>query len=287
MDSIITPNRLTLLRIFLLPFPCLLLLSGSYSGKIGALITGFLLAITDYLDGILARKYRKVTSIGAILDPIADKIFVASVYLVLVYLNYFSFLPVFFILLREILVSFLRSWFPDKIKVSKIAKLKTLFQMSFAGLAVLFYTYLPSYKYLIDYSLWLIAIFSFVSAIPYFHRVWYKVKEFRKNLKNFFKSLFSLSYPLALLLSFPLAGSLFWINIIAISFFFFKKALVKGFPKWAYEKVGIYILITGSLVIEYVYFKKLFFSLWLILGFSFFKDGWESLKFMWKVLKLQ
>ncbi len=287
MDSIITPNRLTLLRIFLLPFPCLLLLSGSYSGKIGALITGFLLAITDYLDGILARKYRKVTSIGAILDPIADKIFVASVYLVLVYLNYFSFLPVFFILLREILVSFLRSWFPDKIKVSKIAKLKTLFQMSFAGLAVLFYTYLPSYKYLIDYSLWLIAIFSFVSAIPYFHRVWYKVKEFRKNLKNFFKSLFSLSYPLALLLSFPLAGSLFWINIIAISFFFFKKALVKGFPSWAYEKVGIYILITGSLVIEYVYFKKLFFSLWLILGFSFFKDGWESLKFMWKVLKLQ
>ncbi|HEA83868.1 MAG TPA: CDP-alcohol phosphatidyltransferase family protein, partial [Thermodesulfobacterium geofontis] len=148
MHLLITPNRLTLLRIFLLPFPCILLLSGSYSGKLCALITGFLLGITDYLDGILARKYKKITSIGTILDPIADKIFVTSIYLVLVYLNYFNFLPVFFIILREILVSFLRSWFPDKIKVSRIAKLKTLFQMSFAGFAVFFYLYFSSYKYL-------------------------------------------------------------------------------------------------------------------------------------------
>lgn len=287
MYSLITPNRLTLLRIFLLPFPCLLLLSESYSGKIGALVTGFLLGITDYLDGILARKYRKVTSIGAILDPIADKIFVTSVYLVLVYLNYFNFLPVFLIILREVLVSFLRSWFPDKMKVSKIAKLKTLFQMSFAGFGVILYIHFPFYIYLIDYSLWLIAIFSFVSAIPYFHRVWHKIKEFRSNLKNFFKSLFSLSYPLALLLTFPLTDGLFWINIIALSFFFFKRGLVKGFPKWAYDKAGMYVIVLGGLILEYWYFKRLFFSMLLILIFSFFKDGLKSLKFMWKVLKLQ
>jgi CDP-diacylglycerol--glycerol-3-phosphate 3-phosphatidyltransferase len=287
MYSLITPNRLTLLRIFLLPFPCLLLLSESYSGKIGALIAGFFLGITDYLDGILARKYKKVTSIGAILDPIADKIFVTSVYLVLVYLNYFNFLPVFFILLREILISFLRSWFPEKIKVLKIAKLKTLFQMSFAGLAVLIYIHAPTYKYFIDYSLWLIAIFSFVSAIPYFYRVWNKIKDFRKNLKNFFISLLSLSYPLGLLLTFPLSNGLFWINITALSFFFFKRGLVKGFPRWAYEKVGISVFIALMLTVEYIYFGKLFLSLWLILIFSFFKDGLESLKFMWKVLKLQ
>lgn len=287
MYSLITPNRLTLLRIFLLPFPCLLLLSESYSGKISALIAGFLLGITDYLDGILARKYKKVTAIGTILDPIADKIFVSSIYLVLVYLNYFSFLPVFLIILREILVSFLRSWFPDKIKVSKIAKLKTLFQMSFAGLTVLLYIHFPFYIYLIDYFLWIIAIFSYISAIPYFHKVWYKVKEFRKNLKNFFKSLISLIYPLGLLLTFPLAKNLFWINIVALSFFFFKRGLVKGSPKWAYEKIWISLFIVTMLILEYVYFKSLFFSLWLILILSFVKDGLKSLKFMWRILRLQ
>ena len=287
MYLLITPNRLTLLRIFLLPFLCLLLLSETYSAKIGALITVFLLGITDYLDGILARKYKKVTSIGAILDPIADKIFVASVYLVLVYLNYFDFLPVFFIILREIFVSFLRSWFPDKIKVSKIAKLKTLFQMSFAGLAVLLYIHFPSYKYFINYSLWLIAIFSFISAIPYFSRVCHTVKEFRKSLKIFFRSLFYLIYPLGLLSTFPLAGEFFWINITALSFFFFKRGLVRGSPKWAYERIWVSIIIVTILILEYMYFKKLFFSLWLVLFLSFFKDGLESLKFMWKVLKLQ
>ena len=287
MHLLITPNRLTLLRIFLLPFPCILLLSGSYSGKLCALITGFLLGITDYLDGILARKYKKITSIGTILDPIADKIFVTSIYLVLVYLNYFKFLPVFFIILREILVSFLRSWFPDKIKVSRIAKLKTLFQMSFAGFAVFFHLYFSSYKYLINYALWLIAIFSFISAIPYFCKVFHTVKEFRKSLKNFFKSICSLIYPLALLLTFPIAKELFWINIIALSFFFFKKGLVRGYPKWAYEKAWIPILVVTMLTLEYIYFKNLFFSLWLILLLSFFKDGFKSLKFMWKILKIQ
>jgi CDP-diacylglycerol--glycerol-3-phosphate 3-phosphatidyltransferase len=287
MYLLITPNRLTLLRIFLLPFPCLLLLSESYSAKIGALVTGFLLGITDYLDGILARKYKKVTSIGAILDPIADKIFVSSVYLVLVYLNYFSFLPVFLIILREILVSFLRSWFPDKIKVSKIAKLKTLFQMSFAGFAVLLYIHFPSFKSLINLFLWIIAIFSYISAIPYFHKVWYKIREFRKNLKNFFISLLSLIYPLGLLLSFPLAKNLFWINIISLSFFFFKRGLVKSSPKWAYEKIWLSLFITLLLILEYIYFKSLFFSLWLILIISFLKDGLKSLKFMWRILKLQ
>lgn len=287
MYSLITPNRITLLRIFLLPFPCLLLLSESYSGKISALIAGFLLGITDYLDGILARKYKKVTSIGTILDPIADKIFVSSVYLVLVYLNYFNFLPVFLIILREIFVSFLRSWFPDKIKVSKIAKLKTLFQMSFAGFAVLLYIHLPLYKYLIDYFLWIIAVFSYISAIPYFYKVWYTIKEFRKNLKNFFKSLFSLIYPLGLLLTFPLAKNLFWINITALSFFFLKKGLVKSSPKWAYEKIWVSFLIVTMLILEYMYFKTLFFSLWVILFLSLLKDGLKSLRFMWRILKLQ
>lgn len=287
MYLLITPNRLTLLRIFFLPFLCMLLLAENYLAKVSALITVFLLGITDYLDGILARKYKKITSVGTILDPIADKIFITSVYLVLVYLNYFEFLPVFLIILREILVAFLRSWFPGKLKVSTIAKWKTLFQMSFVGFAVFFYIHFPLYKYLVNLFLWIIVIFSFISAIPYFLRVCHAIKELRKGLKIFFKSLFYLIYPLGVLLSFPFAKELFWINITSLSFFFFKRGLVRGFPKWAYEKVGLSMVIILSLILEYMWFKRLFFSLWLVLILSFFKDGLRSLRFMWRVLKLQ
>lgn len=287
MLSIITPNRLTILRIFLLPFPCLLLLSDSYFGKLTALAMGFLLGITDYFDGVLARRYRKITYVGTLLDPIADKIFVTSVYLVLVYLNYFIFIPVFLIILREVLVSFLRSWFPHKIKVSKITKLKTLFQMSFAGLALLISLHFHSYSYLINYALWIIAIFSYISAIPYFLKVFNTVKEFKKSLDKFFRSIFSLFYPLSLLISFPLSGKLFWINIISLSFFFFKKGLVKSSPKWAYERAWMSFLIIFSFFLEYFYYKRLFLSLWGVLFLSILKDGLKSIKFMWRILKLQ
>ncbi len=287
MLSIITPNRLTVLRIFLLPFPCLFLLSDSYFGKLTALIMGFLLGVTDYFDGVLARKYRKITYVGTILDPIADKIFVTSIYLSLVYLNYFNFFPVFLIILREVLVSFLRSWFPHKIKVSKITKLKTLFQMSFAGFTLFVYLHLYNYGYFINYLLWIIAIFSYISAFPYFLKVFNIIKTFRKNLGKFFRSLFSLFYPLSLLISFPLTGGLFWINIISLSFFFFKKGLVKSSPKWAYERAWMSFLMFLSFFLEYFYHKKLFFSLWGVLFLSILKDGLKSMKFMWRVLRLQ
>ncbi|WP_051920452.1 CDP-diacylglycerol--glycerol-3-phosphate 3-phosphatidyltransferase [Thermodesulfobacterium hydrogeniphilum] len=287
MTEKISPNFLTLLRILFLPFPCALLFLNSLSAKIIALFILSSLALTDYLDGILARKYKKVSSLGTILDPVADKIFVVSIYLTLVYLKYFAFWPVFFIILREILISYLRAWFPEETKVQKIAKLKTLLQMSLAILVIIFDIFFQKTFYFINYFLWFVAIFSYLSAFNYFYKVFKTIKKFKTNLGYFFESLYSLGYAVSLILIFPLAGNLFWINIIALCFFFFRKGLAKSSPKWAHKKSLIHLLIILGLILEFYFFKKLYFSLWSVLVFSFVTDGIRSLKLAWKILRFQ
>ncbi|RKX60410.1 MAG: CDP-diacylglycerol--glycerol-3-phosphate 3-phosphatidyltransferase [Thermodesulfobacteriota bacterium] len=280
------PNKITLLRIFLLPLPCALLFLESYSAKLTALGLGSLLGVTDYLDGVIARKYRKITPIGTLLDPIADKIFVTGVYLTLVYLNYFNFIPVFLIILREIFISYLRSWFTEEMKVAKIAKIKTVFQMSIAGFAVLLNLYFSFYFSYINYLLWGIVIFSYLSAIPYFYRVYKAIRKFKYSLKSFFISFYSLLYPLLLLITFPLAKNLFFINILGLCFYFFKKGLAKASPTWAHKESWFILAILIFVIFEYFYLKHLYFSLWGILLFSLYRDGFKSLKIMWNILRV-
>ena len=138
----ITANRLTLLRILLLPVPCLLLYGGP-EAKITALGVGSLLGLTDYFDGRLARRHG-VTRLGTLLDPIADKIFVAVIYLVLTRLGYLSLFLVAGILLREFLVTALRQLVPGNLPVSWLAKTKTALQMAGAALIILLKTF-PGY----------------------------------------------------------------------------------------------------------------------------------------------
>ncbi len=283
----ITPNKLTILRIFLLPLPCALLMLSSSGAKVAAVSIGSLLGVTDYFDGVLARKYKKITPLGTLLDPVADKIFVTSVYLTLVYLKYFPFLPVALLIIREIIVSFLRSWFPEETKVIRITRLKTLFQMSFAGLAILIKIYLLPYFHLTLYFLWFLVFFSYFSAIPYFYRVFKAVKKFKKNLKHFFYSFSFLGYPLFLIFTFPFTGKLFWINILALNFYIFRKGLAKSCPELAQKETLFVFFIMFVTLFELIYFQRLLFSMWIILIFSLLRDGIKSLKFMWKVLILQ
>ncbi len=287
MTEKISPNFLTLSRILFLPFPCFLLFLNSIPAKITALFILSFLAFTDYLDGTLARKYKKVSSIGSILDPVADKIFVTSVYLTLVHLKYFEFLPVFFIILREILISYLRAWFPEKVKVQKIAKFKTLLQMSLASFIIFFNIFFNENLWFINYILWLLVLFSYLSAFNYFYRVFKTLKTLRRNLEYFFKSLYSLYYAIVLLLSFPFSGKLFWINILALCFFFFRKGIAKSFPRWANKKSVLYLFFISGILIEFYFFKKVYFSLWCILIYSVFTDGIKSLELIWRLLRFQ
>lgn len=130
------PNTLTLLRIILIPvFVILYYLPFSWNHSIAALI--FLIAaVTDLLDGYLARKLEQTSRFGAFLDPVADKLMVA-IALVLVLQQHPSVwlaLPAAVIIGREITVSALREWMAEvgaskKVAVSMYGKVKTVLQM--------------------------------------------------------------------------------------------------------------------------------------------------------------
>jgi len=128
-------NTLTLVRIGLIPF-ILLTFYFNYSTPrlIAAGLFG-LACITDFLDGFVARTFNQETRFGQVLDPIADKLLVASTLLMLVgfdHISKFSILAAVVILCREILLSGVREYLAELkviLKVSSLAKIKTAAQM--------------------------------------------------------------------------------------------------------------------------------------------------------------
>lgn len=100
-------------------------------------------AVTDGLDGYIARRYNQISKFGVFLDPIADKIFVMSVLIMLVsggHISGFWLLPTIIILAREFLISGLREFLGPKniqVPVSRLAKWKTGVQMTALGFLVI------------------------------------------------------------------------------------------------------------------------------------------------------
>lgn len=134
----INANQLTLLRILLLPFPLFLVYGGPWS-RVAAIVAYALLGITDYLDGLLARRYGP-TKLGAMLDPIADKIFIAVTLVPLVDLQIVPLWLAWLVFLREYMVTELRRFMTNmnqSLAVTEIAKLKTTLQMIGMGLILL------------------------------------------------------------------------------------------------------------------------------------------------------
>lgn len=141
------PNLLTLSRIFAVPILVFLLWPSASPDGIQpvpldyALAFGLycLMGITDYFDGYLARAQGTVSRLGIFLDPIADKIMVAAVILMLVFtrdVDGWHAIAALIILLREIIVSGLREFLAGlqiSVPVSKLAKWKTAFQMLSLG----------------------------------------------------------------------------------------------------------------------------------------------------------
>jgi cardiolipin synthase len=137
------PNILTVSRIVLLPVLIGLFFIPEKWAAWTALWIYIFCAVTDYLDGWIARKYDITSGVGTFLDPISDKIMVASLLLVTAAferLDGIWIVPAIIILAREFLVSGLREYLgPQNVKVpvSKLAKWKTAFQMTALGFLVI------------------------------------------------------------------------------------------------------------------------------------------------------
>ena len=129
------PNYLTIGRIIIVPiFVFAYYLPGFYGDVIP--FTLFVLAsFTDFLDGLLARMYKEESKLGELLDPIADKIIVATALILLVTdgtIKNYEVIAAIIILTREILISGLREFLAGgkvKLPVSNLAKAKTFLQM--------------------------------------------------------------------------------------------------------------------------------------------------------------
>jgi cardiolipin synthase (CMP-forming) len=134
------PNVLTYARILAVPavVACLLLIRGD-SGRWWALSVYLLACITDWLDGYLARVWQQQTTLGRMLDPIADKLLVGTTLLILTHDNTidgWNIWAAVIILCREILVSGLREFLAElnvKVHVTQLAKWKTTLQMVALG----------------------------------------------------------------------------------------------------------------------------------------------------------
>lgn len=128
------PNYLTILRILLIPVFVVFFSLGGFWGNFGAALVFSVAAITDWLDGYLARKYNTVSPFGTFLDPVADKLMVATALVMLTSADRADGLLTAIIIGREIAVSALREWMAEvgqrmKIAVSWVGKIKASVQM--------------------------------------------------------------------------------------------------------------------------------------------------------------
>src|SRR5438105_6850774 len=148
------PNSLTLLRIFLVPFLVVVLLT-KYSNYLGLAIF-FVAAITDYFDGYFARKYNKMTRLGALLDPIADKLLMSAAFISLVELGLARAWMIVIIIGRQFAVAGLRSLADHHrvtIAASPLGKTKMVAQVFAIGLRIVGYE-LGEFRLLGELAVW-------------------------------------------------------------------------------------------------------------------------------------
>jgi len=167
------PNFLTLMRIFLIPvFAIFLLIRIPYGDYIAASIF-IIAALTDSLDGYLARKWKQVTKLGIILDPIADKLLITAALIILVELNQIPGWIAIVIIGREFAVSGLRSFKAQEgiiIPASKLGKIKTISQIIAVVLIILKDVYLSFVSLPIgEWAMYAAVIITILSGLQYFN----------------------------------------------------------------------------------------------------------------------
>lgn len=159
-------NKLTLLRIFLIPIFLILLATKMKYGVYLATGVFIIAAFTDKLDGYIARSRNQVTTLGKFMDPLADKLLVVAALISLTELNRLSAWVVMIIIAREFCVTGLRTIAASEgiiISASWWGKLKTIVQIV-AITAVLIE--LPYYNILV----WIAVIITVLSGVDYFYK---------------------------------------------------------------------------------------------------------------------
>ena len=189
------PNILTLSRIAIIPLIFLSVFQFTpFNTYAWAMFVGILFiaaSITDYLDGYLARAWNQTSAFGRLLDPIADKLLVATALVVILvkpamYTCPYSVLPVFVILCREILVSGLREFLREVnvgLPVTKLAKWKTAFQMTALAM-MLFRDLWIWWSYMGEFLLWVAAVLTFITGYQYYQKSLDYVKAEEAHKKN-------------------------------------------------------------------------------------------------------
>jgi CDP-diacylglycerol--glycerol-3-phosphate 3-phosphatidyltransferase/cardiolipin synthase len=183
------PNSLTWLRILLIPlFVAVFYLPDGWLPRHSINFTATLIfalaAITDWLDGWLARRLNQMSAFGAFLDPVADKLMVAAALIVLVDLDRASVDVALIIIGREIAISALREWMAKigragKVAVSSIGKLKTTAQM-IAILLLLYHDPLFGWPFTAILGRWLLYLAAFLtlwSMLHYLFMAWKALKN--------------------------------------------------------------------------------------------------------------
>ncbi|TNF03151.1 MAG: CDP-diacylglycerol--glycerol-3-phosphate 3-phosphatidyltransferase [Gammaproteobacteria bacterium] len=174
------PNILTLMRIAMIPILiCVFYLPWEWRHLASAAIFG-IAAGTDWLDGYLARKLDQFTPFGAFLDPVADKLIVASALVMLMeeHATLLFALPTMVIIGREIVISALREWMAElgkrtSVAVSYLGKVKTTLQMiAIAFLLAINPVTHPMLDYLGIALLYVAAILTLWSMIIYLRAAW-------------------------------------------------------------------------------------------------------------------
>jgi len=173
-------NGLTLARIFAVPLIVAVLLTGPKHGDMLIAAIIFLLAsATDLFDGYIARKRGQVTTLGVLLDPVADKLLISLVFISLVQLDLVPAWMVCIIIGREIAVDGLRLIASDQgftIAASELGKIKMVAQVVAITLLLLGTRY-PTFHRAGQGELYVVVLFALWSAVGYFRTFWTKIDD--------------------------------------------------------------------------------------------------------------
>ena len=172
------PNVLTICRLFFIPFLVIFILFDSSWSNIVSAVIFIVASITDYIDGLIARKMDQITDFGKIFDPIADKILVASALILLVEVDRIPGWVVIILLGREFAVSALRDYASSKgtiIPAGFSGKLKTATQM----VAIIFIIYNNTFFY-INFGL----LGAIREAVPQLKKLFLRPPSYLTFFKN-------------------------------------------------------------------------------------------------------
>ena len=189
------PNALTILRIFFVPLLVAALVQENFVLRLGGVnltnewlsLAIFLLAAgTDLLDGYLARRWKQVTTIGTLLDPIADKMLVSAALISLVQVRVLPGWMAILIVGREFAVSGLRAIAAAEgytIKASDLGKTKMFAQVVAISCMLLSVRH-PALLRPSMILMWGVIVFAVLSAVSYFRKFWHKVDARVKNRRR-------------------------------------------------------------------------------------------------------